>query len=313
MGVPGIDGFVFTVEVRPHEGRDGGTASVDDAREREFRVVAALAKYAPFPSAISASIGDFEGGSYFVVPKNVTQVSVQGPCGTMRMFTNTAGELARVSQNCVATGWKDALRQFTRGLAPFLDHVSYAADVPVVIEKLYCHDPANGVHVASFKTPYGPAPLPVGALVVDALLPLYALYREAKNSSSNYYKLLCYQKILEGIYKSTRPTLRRKAKEQGIELQAEGEKVPAHPELADFDGTPVGRPIGQVYADLLTPKFRDAVAHFSLRDGTMLIISDYEWSSRFSAVVLLAEVCAREVIRSEEVAHLFFLHAGGKP
>jgi hypothetical protein len=64
MGVPGIDGFVFTVEVRPHEGRHGGTASVDDARERESEVVAALATYAPFPSGISALIGDFEGDGH---------------------------------------------------------------------------------------------------------------------------------------------------------------------------------------------------------------------------------------------------------
>jgi hypothetical protein len=301
------------VEVRPHEGRDGGIASVDDAREREFTVVAALAKYAPFPSDVNASIEDGAGNSYFVVPTGVTQVNVQGPCGTMLMFTNVSGELARVSQKCVATGWKDALRTFTRGLAPFLDHVAYVADVPVVIEKLYCHDPTNGVHVASFKTPYGPTPLPVEGLVVEALLSVYALYREAKNTSSNYYKLLCYHKILEGIYTFTRPELRRKAREQGIDLQVERERVPDHPELCDFEGHPVGRPIRQIYDEMLTPKFRDAVAHFSLRDGALLMTSDYEWSSRFAAVVLLAEVCAREVIRSEEVSQLSFLRAGGKP
>lgn len=136
LGVPGIDGFVFTVEVSPHEGRDGGTTSVDDTTERKFRVVAALAKYAPFPSGVSASIEDNEGSSYFVVPQGMTQVNVQGRQGPMQMFTNRAGELARVSQHCMATGWQDALAKFTGELAPFLDHVSYAADVPVVIEKL---------------------------------------------------------------------------------------------------------------------------------------------------------------------------------
>lgn len=313
MGVPGIDGFVFTVEVRPHEGRDGGTASVDDTRERKFKVIAALAKYAPFPSGISASIEDSEGSSYFVVPQGVTQVNVQGPCGTMQMFTNKAGELARVSQNCVATGWKDALVKFIRSLAPFLDQVSYAADVPVVIEKLYCHDPTNGVHVASFTTPYDPTPLPAGALVIEPMLPLYALYREAKNSSSSYYKLLCYHKILEGIYRVTRPELRRKAHEQSISVQAEREKVPSHSELKDFEGQPIGRPIRQVYDELLTPRFRDAVAHFSVDNGTILTTSDHESSSRFASFVLLAEICAREVIRCEEAAHLSFLHGGGKP
>jgi hypothetical protein len=125
--------------------------------------------------------------------------------------------------------------------------------------------------------------------------------------------LLCYHKILEGIYTSTRPELRRKAREQGIDIQLEREKVPAHPELVDFEGQPVGRSIRHVYDKILTPRFRDAVAHFSLRDGTMLMVSDYEWSLRFSSVVLLAEICAREVIRTEEVGHHSFLRVGGKP
>ena len=113
MGVPGIDGFVFTVEVRPDEGLDGGTTGVDDTTERKFRVVAALAKYAPFPIGVSASIEDGEGSSYFVVPQGATQGSVQGRRGTMQMFTNSAGELARVSQECLAAGWQDALVKFT--------------------------------------------------------------------------------------------------------------------------------------------------------------------------------------------------------
>src|SRR5215471_13305731 len=158
VGVPGIDGFLFTVEVRPSAGLTGSTKPIQDTREREFRVVAALGKYAPFPAGISASIAESEGSSYFIVPQNVTGVDIKGPSGALRVFTNKAGELARVEQVCVATGWNDAFLKFTRALAPFLDHVSYVADVPVVVEKLYCHDAANGVHVASFKTPYAPTP-----------------------------------------------------------------------------------------------------------------------------------------------------------
>lgn len=313
MGVPGIDGFLFTVEVRPQDGLDGGTTAVDDTRERQFRVIAALAKYAPFPSEVRTSIAEDEGSSYFVAPQGVTQVDIQGPCGAMQGYTNRSGELARLSQDCIATGWKEALVKFTCSLSPFLDHSSYAADVPVVIEKLYCHDPANGVHVASFKTPYASTLLPVGAPVVIALHPHYALYREAKNSSSNYYKLLCYHKILEGIYKVTRPDLRRKAREQNIAIQSEREVVPVHPELDGFNGQPVGRPIRQIYDDVLTPEFRNAVAHFSLDNGSMLTISDHESSTRFASIALLAELCAREVIRCEEASHLAFLRRGGKP
>jgi hypothetical protein len=63
----------------------------------------------------------------------------------------------------------------------------------------------------------------------------------------------------------------------------------------------------------LTKGLRDPVAHFRLNDGTTLTTSDYGESSRFASFVLLAELCAREVMRCEEAIHLAFLRGGGRP
>jgi hypothetical protein len=145
------------------------------------------------------------------------------------------------------------------------------------------------------------------------MLPLYALYREAKTNPSNFYEVLCYFKILDAVYKHLRGPLMRRAKRQGINIQTRIEVVPDHPELQRFDVQCCGKPVHDVYDGHLRKQYRNAVAHFLTEEDTNpLNVSDYETSASFADVVLLAQLCCRVVIDTQADYYEQYYSAGGR-
>ena len=312
FGCPGIDNYIIIEDVLKDDKRRDEDRFKDDSL-REFEVIGSLARFLPFTEDIKCSVAEGEGTSYFLMTEGSEKAKVSTPFGNYHLQPNGRGELATIRHVSSFSTWQAAIGNFISGISPFLDRLSFVANVPVVFERVHCRDRKNDLHIVSYKTPYSPITInPHEGQIQKPLLAVYALYREAKNSSSNYYKFLCYYKILEGIFRELRPNLMSKAHEQHISITTRKEVVPRHDELVRFNSQYIGRSIPEFFDKELTHKYRDAVAHFSLKDGRFLFTSDYNWASMFAQIVLVVEICTREVIKTQELYYEEFLAGGGK-
>jgi hypothetical protein len=134
--------------------------------------------------------------------------------------------------------------------------------------------------------------------VQGELGPVFAMYREAKNSHSDFYKFLCYHKMLDGLLGSLRSSVNARARKQGVDLAKRRDVVPDHPEIAPAYRVHIGRPIKSFYDDVLTPQFRNAIAHFITKDGAILNLSDPSTIAKHSEIMFVSELCVRKMIES---------------
>ena len=310
-GRPGTDGYAIAVDHIEGDTRSDETR-IKDESERLFQMVGILAPFPSFPEGIDLSATKDLGGSYIVVPERVVHVRLDTPAGAFQLDKNSRNELASVSADCRATGWRAAVGLFVQAISPYLDRLAYVGSVPIVFSKLVCTDVTNGVQVVSFRVPFAPVTLnPFEEVLYEPLFAIYALYREALASASNYYKFLCHYKILEGIFRRLRPELMKNARSVGIQISTRNENVPADQELLRFKPGYVGRSIPDLFETELTTEYRNAVAHFGLNDGRLLYTSDYSWATKFGEIVLVTEISAREVIGCQEDYYRQFIAAGG--
>jgi hypothetical protein len=132
------------------------------------------------------------------------------------------------------------------------------------------------------------------------------------NAVSNFYRFLCYYKILEGIYNEIRPQLFRIARAQGISIVTQRDIVPNDAELQRFLPDHIGKRIHDLYNGEFQMQYRNSVAHFALTDGKVANPSSHRESTRFAQIVYLAQVCARQLIRNQEDYFAQFFRSGGK-
>ena len=165
-------------------------------------------------------------------------------------------------------GWFDAIKMFIDGLYPIIDAFSYSANCPTIISRIYCIDLKNMYEVISYDVPYKMSKINqhVGYTYTE-MMSIMALYREAKNSPSPFYKFLCYYKILEGIYENIRPKFFKMAKKNNLSISPLEEVVTEHKAIDSSYSHLIGKSINSVYQNLFTAKFRNVVAHFIVRDG----------------------------------------------
>ena len=132
------------------------------------------------------------------------------------------------------------------------------------------------------------------------LAPVYALYRDAKNSHSAFYSFLCFHKILDGLLGTMRANLRTRAAKKKIELTPRRELVPDAAEIPPAFKAYVGKPIKTFFDDVMTPQFRNAVAHFITKDGSVLNLSSPQEADRYNSILYISELCVRAVIQGHE-------------
>ncbi len=307
LGPPGIDGYLHIVE--PDASRSPEEQFADRTL-RPFQVRAALAKARTQGEKVRASIQPADGCSFITAPDDL---SIQTRNGAYQVSRNAQGELAQVSSSIMATWYQEAFEIFLSSVTPWLDHFSYLSDTPIFIDILECRDDLNHTTATSYRTPYATATISQGlGQLATPLFPIYALYREALNADSNFYKFLCLHKIFEGIFNDIRPRLFRLAREQGISLTTRQEVVPEDSELRSSRPQYIGRKIREIYKREFQDQYRHSVAHFALSDGTALNPSSHRESTRFAAVIHLARICARQVISTQEAYFAEFFRLGGR-
>jgi len=310
LAPPGIPGKLIVVEGTSSD-PTGDAAKLTDSEEREFEVSCAFAKEAGFSKSIRID-REIDSGTSFFKGRGGTENRIHTTVGVFRLFRNPQGELSCARFTCRARSLDEARELFWKGLTPPLDHLTYLANTPILIDVEYCVDPKNAAFSAGYTTPYGEVTVGIGqGLIRVEMITVYALYREAKCSLSNFYRFLCYYKIIEGVYCQIRPDLYSRARAQGIPLSASRELIPDHPDLRQYQPQYVNRSIRDLFDNEWRSEYRDAVAHFGLDSGTLLNPSQRSFRSKFADIILPVELACRVVVDQQNVLFDQYYGAGG--
>jgi len=286
---------LFPNEVRRDEDR------LNDKSPRAFKIVATLAKSPSTNERIDGDLKRDDGASYIMAPPGVEKIQLSGSGGSLQITKNQADELSFVECECVADSIFTARCLFQRAVLPILDHLAYLNNCPILIDKISYNDPKNGCQTVDFIGPYHKVPISKTVTVLqEKMRPVYSLYREAKNSFSDFYRFLCYYKILEGLLNSLRADYVQTAKAAGIDIKIPRQLVPDHPELQDHLREHVGKPLKAFFDNVLTPEFRNAVAHFGTTDHGVLDMSDPLHLAKYAGMIHISELCARVAIADHE-------------
>jgi hypothetical protein len=303
LAPPGIAGDVWYFQVRPDTPEAETRLLALDTSERDFEVTCVFFRESGFSRQIEAQIAFGSGTSFFTLPEGVNDPGWFVSGGVRyEVVLNSQREFAGVRSHIRARSVHVARNTFSKGLAPILDHMSYTANVPLIAAAPSCHDVKNLGWLFGYTSPYPTHVVGSGTANLHAeMAPVYALYREAKNASSPFYRFLCYYKILEGIFRRLRPELFKKASALSFTLTRTKEVIPEHRELRLFASDLIGRPIKEYFDTVLQKEFRDAVAHYVLDNtGNILSPSAPDAVTKFTDITLPTELCCRTVVDQHE-------------
>jgi hypothetical protein len=169
------------------------------------------------------------------------------------------------------------------------------------VELVVVKDIVTEVQNIFFVSPPRPCVVNTGGETLQSeLAPVYALYREAQNADSPYYRVLCLFKIMEGLLGSLRTNLNKRAKAANVNIETPKATVPDHPDIPGGLRHLVSQPIKKVFDNFMQKQFRDAMAHFNLSGKAPLNVSDPLHWGRFMDVAFVANLCARVLIARHE-------------
>lgn len=270
-----------------------------DTTPRKFRISARLAKGIETASNIDINF-DFQktsGDSLFVVPKNVSYMKIETLEGIFFFHPNEKKCLSTVQFECTSKSSFEARQLFHRIVGPSLDHLAYIGNSPLHVVQVTVIDEVHNISSTEILSPYPLVTLNPGiGKVPGVLAPVYAMYREAKNAASPFYKFFCLYKILEGLLKTLRGKLYQEAKAKGILLPPLEAKVPYYSDISASQKPYIGKSITRFFEEFLTTHFRNSMAHFISDEGAVLNVNEMDGIERYSAVVHITDLCCREVI-----------------
>jgi hypothetical protein len=300
LGPSGIPYQLHVLAIFPNDVRKDEDRLADNS-QRVFKINATLSKTPSTNERIDGHITQKDGASYIMAPTGAERIQLSSSGGSFHIISNPSGELSFVEFKCVADSIFTARCLFQRAVLPVLDHISYLNNCPIMIDKISFNDEKNGCQTVDFVGPYQKLAINKTVTVLhEKLRPVYSLYREAQNSSSHFYKFLCYYKILEGLLTSLRADYIQTARLAGTEIKIPRQLVPDHPELQDHLREHVGTPLKAFFDKILTPEFRNAVAHFGTTDHGVLNMSDPVHLAKYAGMIHISELCARLAIADHE-------------
>jgi hypothetical protein len=300
LGTPGAQIHLHIIP--KFEGSESSDAnSLGDTTERPFHVSAKLSHAPSLIGQIAANFSEKDGDSFLMLPPQAGQLRIDSTYGSFLLKSNNLKQLSFVDFECVARGPREAQIKFLNTVYPALDHFSYSYNVPLFVSMIRVLDLAHkSIHIEC-NAPYRSQVVALSTmsrLFLD-MQPVYAMYREAKNSESYFYRFFCCYKIMEGLLGGMRASVYERAKIAGVELKLERQAVPDDENLLPEFKAYVGKSIKVLFDDLLTVKFRNAVAHFLTEEGALLI-SSAAAVEKYAGVALLGDLCARILIAAHE-------------
>jgi hypothetical protein len=79
----------------------------------------------------------------------------------------------------VSTWYEEAFDIFLSGLTPFLDHLSFVSNTPIVVDIMEARDEANHLTIVTFRNPYANIILSEGLL--ELCTPLFPITAFTEN------------------------------------------------------------------------------------------------------------------------------------
>lgn len=296
---PGLLGELSVVYAKEGETTHTDKIKLSDKTEREFFIRASLGKHSVSRDDIRLTIPEGTGESYIKVHPDAKFTKLYSSTGEIFIKHNNKRELCIVEYSCKAKTVLEARKKFLNGFTPYLDHTSYLANIPIHITQISIEDKKNKIYSTIYSSPYSSLLInPHEAKIYGDLIPIYALYREAKNANSPFYRFLCYYKILEGIYLTLRPKLFKIASKRNIKITTIKEKVPSSTYIDGRYRDLVGMPIKKLFDERFQVEFRNKIAHFLLDSTSPLNVSDYGIFHDFGKEIGLIEECVRVVIET---------------
>ena len=301
LGVPGVPGVLIVVPRFLGDPRTEASRMHDNS-VRKFKVSALLSKLKPLGDThINGDFTEKDGASYLSLPVGAVGLKVVTLSGQFEVKINEVNEWSLIEITVNTISVQMARKLFLEAISPFIDSISYRANCPIWISRIRFEDEKNSVTTIEYIAPYPQSIInDHGRKVYQHLHPIYALYREAKNADSYFYRVLCYYKIMEGLLNKLRSDVHRSAKKHKIILNTFKDLVPYSVEYLPDQAKLVGKPIRTFFDEILRPEYRIAVAHFITENSSALNTSSAVEIGRFSSVILMSDLCARALIDAHE-------------
>lgn len=300
LGPAGVRGELVIVTIMENETRRNEDR-LSDSTPRPFKVFARLGKTALVADSIKGDFGPEDGESYLLLPNEVMAGRARLNDGMVEFKKNIKGEKSLVEFECIVTSLSDAKSTFLDFVLPFLDYQAYLANCPIFVQSIRIEDVNNQVQSIDYVSPYRTTIINQHLIKIhNDLAPVFAMYREAKNSHSDFYKFLCYHKIMDGLLGTLRSRVKKQARKLKIELQGHRDLVPDDTGIASTYRCHIGTPIKKFFDDVMTPKFRNAIAHFITKDGAILNLSAPSTMFKHAEIMYVSELCVRKLIESHQ-------------
>ncbi len=300
MPAAGALGQLTVLAIMEDEKRDND-ARLNDQSNRPFLIRLILSKQATFPDKLNYNFARDDGGSYVTIAADASSLSVRTAVGDFEVELNSRKEFSLVRTQIYATSATEARNKAYDLISPFLDSLSFWSNTPIITGLMEIYDEMNQAYTIDMIGPERAIVYTSGVHRLFATLdPIYALYREFKNSNSTYYRLLCLYKIMEGIFGTLRRDARKEVRKMGIELSWQKEFVPNHPHITPALRYLIGKPIKEFYDTVLQKEYRDTVSHFLVRENVVLKVSSAAERFRFAEMTFLSDLCVRILISNHE-------------
>jgi len=299
---PGSPLFFHIVPIFGEKSDDSADA-VNDQSIRHFIVTGLLSKQPIIVGHAGRVDGDFapdDGASYLKTSSGATAQRFDTPLGSFMGKPTKSGEMGLLEFECDTTNAREAKKKFVEVVSLGLDHLSYIYNVPMVVATVRVFDPKHQSTYIAFSSPYkGGVVRDHGATLYIEMKSIYAMYREAKNATSEFYRFLCLYKIMEELFGKTRGRLVRQLKAKGVVINTVNDLVPDDPYFPTHLKKHVGKTIKWLYDNVLASQFRNAVAHFATDQGTLDVSSPAE-IDRYASMAFVADLCVRHLIHIHE-------------
>ena len=272
---------------------------VNDKTPRTFQVSARFSiDSQPLPNAtVDFNFDNDSGDSLFLFPGGAAYIDIEIKEGSFKLFPNKNRRLSTARFYCIANSVGEAQQGFGEIIGPVLDHMVYMTNTPLHMVQISAFDELHQISGSNVYSPYTFTTISHNiAKVTPLLAPVYAMYREAVNATSPFYKFFCFYKILEGLLKPLSAKLYKEAKHKSIILPPLTAKVPSYTEIPDNQKLYIGKSIKHFFDEFLTNNYRKEMAHFILDDGAILNVNKTGEKERFTAVIHITFLCCNEVI-----------------
>jgi hypothetical protein len=217
---------------------------------------------------------------------------------------NARGALASLTLDIQASQFSEAERLGHNVTLPILSRWSFHSDVALEVSASQVEELTTGIIKWSLGVIGGSQMVKViGGKSVPQYRTIFSAYREALSSTSPFYRLLCFYKVVEGV-RSLRDERKKTALEAGGQYRGPDERISQSAEGISSDAfeqdlfrSYVGWKFTKVL-DEFRDLFRNAISHLDPM-GDSLVIDKYDDFVRCENALPVIKYIAREMVENE--------------